>query len=322
MSAKKNDSAVLDDKPAKSAGGLPSLLRANIRWIVALAVIGGGCAYGWKVLWEQVREHVVASPDYRLDSTSIEITPLPEWIHADLKAEVVRDASLDGSLSTLDPELTMRIAQAFRQHAWVAKVDRVSKQYPAAVKVELVYRRPVAMVEVPGPALLPVDAEGVVLPTEDFSPLDARHYPRIGEIKTSPSGPVGTRWGDTRVSGGALVAAAIAENWEPLALNHIVPSGRQGTAAGVRETDAYELYTKAGTRIDWGRPPGAEISGEAPAASKIASLVDYAAKHGGSLDDPKKPQRLDVRPLSGLIVAARPAIQALPKTPVQLPPNE
>ena len=322
MSAKKNDSALLDEKPAKTAGGLPGLLRGNARWIVALALIGGVCSFGWKMLWEQVREHVVSSTDYRLDPASIEINPLPEWIHADLKAEVIRDASLDGTLSTLDPELTMRIAQAFRLHPWVAAVDRVSKQFPPAVKVELVYRRPVAMVEVPGPALLPVDAQGVVLPTEDFSPLDARHYPRIGEIKTSPSGPVGTRWGDTRVAGAALVAAAIAEHWEPLALNHIVASGRQTTAPGVRETDAYELYTKAGTRIDWGRPPGAEISGEALAEKKIAALLEYAATHGGSLDDPKKPLRLDVRPLGGILVLARPAIQALPKAPAQLQPGE
>ncbi len=322
MSAKKNDSALLDEKPFKSAAGLTGFLRANARWIIAVVLIGGACAFGWKMLWEQVRDHVGASPDYRLDPTAIEIAPaLPAWIHADLKAEVIRDASLDGSLSTLDPELTMRIAQAFRLHPWVAKVERVSKQFPAAVKVELVYRRPAAMVEVPGPALLPVDAEGVVLPTEDFSPLDARHYPRISEIKTSPIGPMGTRWGDTHVTGAAGVAAAIAEHWEGLALHHIVPSGRQATTPGGRETDAYELYTKAGTRIDWGRPPGAEISGEAPADSKIAALLEFAAKHGGSLDDPKKPHRLDVRPISGLVVVARPAIQPLPKEPVQLPPG-
>ncbi len=199
MSAKKSESAVLDAEP--KAAGLAGLLRANARWIVAVAVIGGGCVAGWLLLWDQVREHVAAAPDYQVDPTTIEVSPpVPEWIHADLKAEVIRDASLDTSLSTLDPELTMRIAQAFRLHPWVAKVVRVSKHYPAAVKVELVFRRPAAMVEVPGPALLPVDAEGVVLPTDDFSPLDARKYPRIAEIKTSPVGPVGTRWGDTRVA--------------------------------------------------------------------------------------------------------------------------
>jgi hypothetical protein len=190
------------------------------------------------------------------------------------------------------------------------------------VKVELIYRRPVAMVEVSGPALLPVDRDGFVLPTEDFSSLDAKHYPRISEIKTSPIGPVGTRWGDTRVTGAARVAAVLAEHWEPLALGQIVPSGRQTTAPGGRETDAYEVYTKAGTRIDWGRPPGAEVSGEATADHKIAALLEYAAKHGGTLDDAKNSHRIDVRPQGGLVVSSRPAIKSLPKQPVALPPQD
>ncbi len=315
MTAKKNDSETPGEKTPKSSGGLGGFVHNNARWMIALAVIAGICAYGWNMLWEQVREHVAAASDYQLDPETIEITPPPEWIHANLRAEVIRDASLDGSLSVLDPELTVRIARAFGLHPWVAKVERVSKRYPAAVQVDLIYRRPVAMVEVPGPALLPVDAEGVLLPTDDFSPADARHYPRIAEIKTSPIGPVGTRWGDTRVAGAALVAAALGEHWDALKLNHIVPSGRQSTSPGARETDAYELYTKAGTRIDWGRPPGAEIPGEASAASKIACLLEYASKHGDSLDNAAKPQRLDVRPSSGLVIAARPAIQPLSDAP-------
>ena len=45
------------------------------------------------------------------------------------------------------------------------------------------------MVEVDGgTAALPVDVDGVVLPTQDFSAADADAYPRIGEIRTTPSG--------------------------------------------------------------------------------------------------------------------------------------
>jgi hypothetical protein len=312
MSAKKSGSATLDSD--KEAGGLKTALRRNGHWILATVVLVAGCAFGWKLLWEQVREHVFASADYRLDADSIEVTPLPAWIHANVKAEVIRDASLESSLSVLDPELTLQIARAFGLHPWVAKVERVTKRYPAGVKVELAYRVPVGMVEVPGPALLPVDAEGVLLPTEDFSPVDARHYPRIGEIKTSPIGPVGTRWGDTRVAGAAGVASAVAPHWENLKLYQIVPAGRQANSLGGIETDAYELFTKGGTRIDWGRPPGAEVAGEAAAASKVARLLEYAAKHGDSLDDAATPQHFDVRPTSGLSTVARPAIQALPVT--------
>ena len=83
MSPKKSESTVLDDAPA-AATGLGGLLRANARWILAVAIIGCCSAFGWRMLWEQVQAHVVASPDYRLDPATIEIVPeRPEWIHAD-----------------------------------------------------------------------------------------------------------------------------------------------------------------------------------------------------------------------------------------------
>ena len=181
--------------------------------------------------------------------------------------------------------------------------------------VELVYRRPVAMVEVPN-GLLPVDADGVLLPTDDFSPLDALGYLRIGEIKTSPSGQIGTRWGDTHVTGAAQIAAFLVGDWQKLKLYQVVPAARQTDATGT-ETDTYELYTPQRTRIDWGRPPGAEGGTEAKAAKKLERLRAYAAEHGGSLEDPTTPQRLDVRAASSLLVAPRPQIQSLPETPGQ-----
>ncbi|HEX4146734.1 MAG TPA: hypothetical protein VHY91_24770 [Pirellulales bacterium] len=319
MSAKKSDTAVAE-APA-SRGGLLGLLRGNARWLLFVGVFVAVCAVGWKMLWESVREQVISAVDNRIDPEQIEITPLPAWIHTDLKAEVMRDASLDGPLSLLDPELTVHVARAFALHPWVAKVERVSKQAPAGVAVELIYRRPVAMVEVPGPALLPVDADGVLLPTADFSPTEALHYLRIAEITTSPLGPVGTRWSDTHVAGAARIAAVLLEDWETLKLYQIVSAARQVDASGV-ESDTYELYTRERTRVDWGRPPGAETGTEAKAAQKVERLRNYAAQHGGSLEDPTGPQRLDVRSASSLTVAPRPPVQTLPEanlTPQQRP---
>ncbi|HEY1784730.1 MAG TPA: hypothetical protein VGG30_04245, partial [Pirellulales bacterium] len=284
MSAKKSDAAVADP-PASARGGLFGLLRGNARWLLFIGVFVGASVMGWKMLWESVREQVISAVDNRIDPEQIEMTPLPAWIHTDLKAEVVRDASLDGPLSLLDPELTVRVAHAFALHPWVAKVQRVSKRSPAGVAVDLIYRRPVAMVEFPGPSLLPVDGDGVLLPTADFSPTEALHYVRIAEISTSPIGPVGTRWGDTHVTGAAQIAAALIDDWETLKLYQIVAAARQVDASGV-ESDAYELYTRERTRVDWGRPPGAETGTEAKTAQKIDRLRSYAAQHGGSLEDP------------------------------------
>src|SRR4029079_16323895 len=108
----------------------------------------------------------------------------PAWIRTDIKNEVLREASFTGPLSLLDGELTIRVASAFATHPWIASVQRVSKHFPSGLDVEVAYRRPVAMVEVTDGAL-PVDAEGVVLPTTDFKPGEADRYPRIGGGQTS-----------------------------------------------------------------------------------------------------------------------------------------
>jgi len=169
----------------------------------------------------------------------------------------------------------------------------------------LEYRRPVLMVQVPG-ALLAVDAEGVLLPSEsrDFSPIEIRTYPRLVGVYTAPLGPVGTRWGDARVLEGAEIAAVLLPTWEPLNLDCIVPSTLVELGHG--DQYAYQLVTKAGTRILWGRAPSAEIPGEPTAAEKVAWLVGYQQENG-TLEGAEGPQELDVRRLGSTLPPARTA---------------
>jgi hypothetical protein len=264
-----------------------------MRWLVVLGVLGGAGAGLWFTLWDHVREHVVAGPEYQLDTAAIQITPLPAWIHSDIKADVARSASLDGSMSLLDDELTLRIAQAFGLHPWVAKVTRVSKSFPARVDVELVYRRPVAMVEVSG-GLLPVDRDGVLLPSDDFSPSEAVAYPRITEIKTVPVGPQGSRWGDARVAGGARLAAVLTDDWQKMKLTRIAPLV---PSAGVRSPDdiLYEVFSEGGLRIEWGHAPGSERPGDIKASEKLAQLRQFVERFG-KLDAANSPNGvLDLR---------------------------
>ena len=98
-----------------------------------------------------------------------------------------------------------RIHMAFKLHPWVAKAT-VTKRAGARVNVDIVYRRPVCMVEVAnGTAvdLLPVDGEGVWLPGEDFSQKQKESYPCLAGIDRRPIQPVGHPWGDARVVDGA-----------------------------------------------------------------------------------------------------------------------
>ncbi len=261
---------------------------------VTLTLLAAGTLWaGWYLVWHRVRDHVLSSPGYTVSLQDVQITPPPQWIDhnvRDIRADVFRHASLDGSLSIMDDDLAERIHDAFSSHPWVATVVRVTKQPPGRVKVELEYRRPVCMVEVRD-ELLPVDISGVLLPADDFSPVERSRYPRLVGVDTAPVGPAGESWGDERVAGGAEIAAALAEVWSQLNLQQIVPSDPLVT--GYAEEYTYRLRTAGGTEIFWGRAPSSDALGEPSAQDKVARLKHYATEHG-TLEGHDGPQRLDV----------------------------
>jgi hypothetical protein len=237
---------------------------------------------------------LLKSRQYELTLDQVYVTPAPDWIHCDVRAEAFRNAGLDPPLSVLQEGLARRVFDAFAMHPWVARVvtvSMVSRHPPAKVDVALEYRRPACVVEVPGD-LLPVDAEGVLLPSGDFSPIERQSYACLTGIDTRPMRPVGQPWGDGRVLDGAQIAAAFGPAWQQLKLARIQPSA---ASLAAREP-TYELFSRAGTRIIWGLAPGTKVLGELAPAEKIARLQQYAAEHGG-LDTPARPATLDIRAL-------------------------
>lgn len=272
---------------------LPSLLRgpAQPAWLLGLllAIFFGA----WYLLWQRVGPLVLAGPDYLLGPDQLELPPLPDWIHSDVRGEIFRSASLDGPLSIMDHDLAERVAAACALHPWVDRVRQVRKFHPARVMVELDYRRPALMVEVPG-GLLPVDPRGILLPSQDFSPVEAARYPRLAGQDSLPLGTVGQPWGDPRVVGAAEIADLLGPAWQDLALARIVVLP-QPTGAPSPEP-LYALVTRGGARIIWGRAPQAESPGEPPAAEKLAALKRYAAARG-SLEGGEQAEPLDLRSL-------------------------
>ncbi|HZZ73425.1 MAG TPA: hypothetical protein VFE24_14320 [Pirellulales bacterium] len=267
---------VVLDNPVEKPTKLRRLLRALRKPLLILLVIGG-LSWGAWVLWGNVRDQVAIGPDYQLDPNKIELPPTPAWIHSDIRAQVIHDAGWGPTLSLLDERLTVKIAQAFQLNPWVAKVNRVSKQQPAGVQVDLEYRRPVAMVEVSG-GVLAVDGEATVLPSEDFTADDAKRYARISGIQTGPRGPVGTRWGDNGVAGGARLAAFLYESWPTLLLKKIVPQVNAPTEAP--EGLNFTLITRGDRALEWGHLPGHEVTGELAATEKLARLKQQVAETG------------------------------------------
>lgn len=289
-------------------GPLPPLLWLLFtkpwRQITLAVALCASLAGGVFWMWLHVGDELVEADIYQVTPEKVVITPPPDWIHSDIKREAIKSGSLDGGQSLLDEDLTERVARAFGLHPWVARVESVRKSHPARVEVALVYRRPVCMVTTPG-GLVPVDADGFVLPRADFSPVDASRYPRLEGIHTVPLGPEGSRWGDDQVHSAAEIAAALLEDWNNLGLERIAPTEPSGELGAAPLT--FDLFSAGGSRILWGHAPADQSSGEIPAAEKLARLKQYVAENGSLEGVNRRPQEIDVRYGQELRVAPRTA---------------
>lgn len=299
---------VVDEEPLEQEPEAEALTLwpgwSSAQQAIFVLLILGGAAAGAMLAWQHFGEKVADQPEYHLLAEQIEITPRPAWVRTDVKAEVVRDAGLT-KLNLLSPQVTVQVAQAFATHSWVAEVRRVAKHFPAKVTVELIYRKPVAMVVVPmedkKPGLLPVDTHGVLLPPADFSATEATNdFLRIAVGGSLPAGPIGTPWGDQKVIGAAAIASALSTRWKELFIYQI--NLASGSRSNFRDRPLYEILTAfrvpiegkskdgngqkkeyetvAGPKILWGHAPGDELPQEATASQKIARLLQFVAEQG------------------------------------------
>lgn len=257
-------------------GGLGGFVAAHRAGLGTMLVLAAAAAAG-AVLWQRFGDATRGHADTVLMPEAVEVRGVAEWVKADLRAEALRNASLDRGLPLDDPELQRRLARAFDMHPWVRRVVGVELRHPAAAVVEIECREPAAMVAWQD-GLLAVDAEGVVLPSADFTAPAAARYPRVTGIASSPQGTAGFPWGDAAVEEAAAVAAALGPEWESLRLVEIHP---------VRERNVrmWEIAAADGSRILFGSAPGRERAGEPPAAAKLARLKELGATGGaGRLD--------------------------------------
>ena len=259
--------------------------------LLALSVVVMGLVIGWN-RWGV---NVTSDARHRLQADYLKMTPQPAWIRSDVKEQVVQQASLL-NMPLLDQQLTVNVARAFELHSWVERVERVQKRPGPIVQVELVYRRPVAMVEVLSnnqPGLLPIDRFGVVLPPGDFSAEQARDYLRVVVDYHQPIGPLGTSWGDDRVEGGAVIASLLQDiDWQDVGIYRVVAISEQDNPT--RSEFRYDLLTRNQQRIHWGRAPGSELQGEPTAEIKISRLVQYVQEHG-ALNGNQESRVIDLR---------------------------
>jgi hypothetical protein len=310
---KQKDEAAGKKEPApppapKPAGQAIKFFIGPGRWLLASLVLLIAVGFGWNAIWRQVRSHVMADPQYQLTAEQLRISEPPSWIRSDLRTDVLRNASLDASLSLLDDELTVRIAHAFALHPWVANVIRVSKT-GSGVDVELEYRRPIAMVQVPD-GVFPIDRQAVLLPNEDFTAADVKNYPRITEVASEPTSPVGSVWQDPRLIGAASLAELLTDHWSRLKLQRISVV-TPPTPDSPSRPSGFTLYTQSGTQIRWGGSPAEKPAMEMSSQDKLALLLQYATEHG-TLDAEEGRQVLDLQSGPTLRIVQN-TIKPLPK---------
>lgn len=239
------------------AGGDPRRPLVVAGVILAAALAAGALA------WWRFGDRVRWGEDQLLHPGDVVVEGLAPWIRADVRAEALRMASLDHGVPVDDARLPTLLARAFDMHPWIREVSRVEVSHPPAAVVTVVCREPVAMVRIPG-GLLAIDADGVFLPSADFTAESAAAYPRVTGVATSPQGPEGSRWGDPAVDEAAALVSAVGPQWQALELVECRP------APGPR--GRWDLVDRQGGVIRFGSAPGREQPGEPSAALKIARL--------------------------------------------------
>lgn len=236
---------------------------------------------------------LASRPEYRVATREIRIVPAPERpVPANLLQQVSEQSQLPRDLSLLDNNLLPELTKAFEKHPWIAQVVSVRKSYPSAVTVEVRYRHPVGMVQVPG-GRIPVDTMGFVLPSEDFDPSVLKQYPTIGGIKPTGTIRPGAVWRNPSLSAATRLAELLVPKWSSLQLEAIVVPSHVESATAASKI-VLELRTLSGSRIIWGRAPGTTHPGELAPSQKLGRLEKYLSEFGG-FDKPNGPYEIDIR---------------------------
>ena len=252
------------------------LLRRLIKAPAVLAILWPAfLVFGGYIAWHRWGSEHVAQQYYHIDLESISVTPAPKYVRSNVTQTVYHNTAMDG-LSLLDRAATAKIASAFSMHPWVRKVKSVRKLPGGTIDVRLEYREPVAMARVYKPHYgssekyyLPVDRDGVLLPSEEFARRETQDYLRINVVGADSNSHPGSPFGDPRVEAAASLAAILAPFRQQLGLESIEVGGDPRLI----QIPQLEIIDKNDKRWIWGSAPGFETAGERTAEMKLQTLL-------------------------------------------------
>ena len=235
--------------------------------------------------------------EYQFEMEQIEVNQPQGWVPTHLVDDILVQSELPQKVSLLKPGLCRDVALAFSDNPWVRSVQSVRLTSKLALRAHLEYRQPVALVETTN-GWLPVDIEGVLLPAADFTIDDVDRLPHITNVQSTPAGNVGEPWGGLLVAPAARIAAVLAPQhnmekyWNRFELTGIVvPTIGEGVTT--EEELIFELSTVGGSRVIWGKPPGADDL-EPTVEQKLGRMEQYLSSYG-KFDEPDGPYRVDIR---------------------------
>lgn len=260
--------------------------------VVPLLLVGYFAWYHWGA-------HHVDRALYAVQLENLITTPQPTWIrNSKVREEVFNSGGL-GQLSLIDPQASATIAHAFESHSWVQRAAYVKKNADGKVNVDIVYRRPVAMVYYPGsadviPGFFPVDEEGVVLPKSDFDSSQVTSFFMIYAEGAAPPNDVGMAFSDVRVRQALSLCRFLEPVRVDLRLEGIYVD--RDLRMGGPSPWIMRIRTSDQKAINWGHAPGSEMPGEPDAQSKLAMLTKWHASANSTIEiDLTKAQALETK---------------------------
>lgn len=252
--------------------------------MVLVLVITAGAVLLAAKFWSDQRDRLRGEPEFAVGPDKIQLTAQPEWIRSDFREAALQDFDWQNR-SLLDSNLVADLGQHLQQQLWIRQVTRVQKQ-PQVVTVDVQFRRPVAMVELRGKELYPVDTEGVVLDSDEFSPSQLGQYLRIAIAGLPTNRPFqGKTWPDARVVEASQIADLLTQAGIDLGVVGIYGISRQSVTGSPAPSERkleteYRLWTANNNEIIWGHAVGAETAGEASALQKMSALTEVTQRHG------------------------------------------